>query len=78
MAVITVDHVASDAFVDNSVRPAKRGEAKSSGIICFATGNASIGEAMRNGGITKVHHVDYDVKNILFIYSEVNTIVYGE
>ncbi|MDX9867333.1 MAG: TRL-like family protein [Kiritimatiellia bacterium] len=78
MAVITVDHVASDPVVDNTVRPAKRGQAKSTGIICFATGDASIGAAMRNGGITKVHHVDYDVKNILFIYSEVNTIVYGE
>ena len=78
MAVFTVDHVASDPVVDNTVRPAKRGQAKATGIICFATGDASIGAAMRNGGITKIHHVDYDVKNILFLYNEVTTIVYGE
>ena len=78
MGAITIDHIASDASVDNNVRPVKRGEAKATGIILFATGDASIGTAMRNGGITKVHHVDYNVKNILFVYSEVITVVYGE
>ncbi len=78
MAPITLDHIASDPIVDNSVRPVKTGQAKSMGVVLFSTGDASIGTAMRNGGITKVHHVDYDVKNILFLYSEVLTTVYGE
>ena len=78
MAAITLDHIASDPIVDNNVLPAKRGEAMSRGIIIFNTGDASIGTAMRNGGITKVHHVDYDVKNILFLYNETKTIVYGQ
>ncbi|MDD4102172.1 MAG: TRL domain-containing protein [Kiritimatiellae bacterium] len=78
MAPITLEHVASGPFVDNSVRPLKRGETTSGGIILFGTGDASISTAMRNGGITKVHHVDYSVMNILFLYSEIKTIVYGE
>lgn len=78
MAAITVDHVASDPVVDNSVRPVKKGVASSKGIILFNTGDASIGAAMREGGLSKVHHVDYDVTNILFLYNEIKTTVYGE
>ncbi len=78
LAPITLEHIASDPVVDNSVRPLKRGETTSGGIILFGTGDATIGTAMRNGGITKVHHVDYSVMNILFLYSEITTIVYGE
>jgi len=33
---------------------------------------------MKNGGITKVHHVDSKVKNILGVYAEYTTVVYGE
>ncbi|MBP8800971.1 MAG: hypothetical protein KBI41_05510 [Kiritimatiellae bacterium] len=33
---------------------------------------------MREGGISKIHRVDYDVTNILFLYNEIKTIVYGE
>lgn len=65
-------------FVDNSVKPAKMGVAKASGIICFCEGDASLKAAMDNGGITKIHHVDYSVKNILGIIGEYTTIVYGE
>ncbi len=75
---ITLEHVVSEPVVDNGVRPIKRGETTSGGIILFGTGDASIGTAMRNGGITKVHHVDYSVMNILFLYTEMKTIVYGE
>ena len=78
MAPITLDHVASDPGVDNAVRPTKNGMAKASAILFFGTGDASIQTAMKAGGITKVHHVDYNVKNILFLYSEVITVVYGE
>lgn len=78
VAPITLDHISSDPIVDNSVRPVKHGRSQSKGVILFHTGDASIGAAMRDGGITKVHHVDYDVKNILFLYNETTTIVYGE
>ncbi len=66
------------SFVDNSVQPLKKGMATARGIICFADGDASLKAAMENGGITKVHHVDYKVKNILGIVGSTTTIVYGE
>ncbi len=78
LSAVTIDHIASDPVVDNTVKPMKAGQSKATGIILFSTGDASIGTAMRNGGITRVHHVDYNVKNILFLYSEVLTTVYGE
>ena len=56
----------------------KTGTAKATAIIGFATGDASIQAAMENGGITKVHHVDSKVMNILGIYAEYTTVVYGE
>ena len=77
---LTLDHVAPDSEIgiDNNVRPTKKGVATSTAILFYVTGDGSIDAAMKNGGITKVHHVDYDVKNILGIVSEVKTIVYGE
>jgi len=43
-----------------------------------ATGDASLETAMKNGGITKIHHVDWDAKNILGVYGEYRCTVYGE
>jgi hypothetical protein len=54
------------------------GHGEGAAIIGIATGDASIEAAMKNGGIKKVHHVDTQVKNILGIYAEYITIVYGE
>ena len=78
-APITLDVQTPDtSFVDNSVQPLKKGTATASGIICFTEGDASLKAAMDNGGITKVHHVDYKVKNIFGIVGSTTTIVYGE
>jgi hypothetical protein len=44
----------------------------------IATGDASIETAKRNGGITKVHHVDWEVENILGIIGKYKVTVYGE
>ena len=65
-------------FVDNSVRPLKSGKATATGIIFFADGNASIKAAMEQGGITKVHHVDYETTNIFGIIASHTVIVWGE
>jgi hypothetical protein len=43
-----------------------------------AVGDASIETAMKNGGITKIHYVDWDVKNILGIIGTYKVTVYGE
>ena len=56
----------------------KVGEAKATSIVGVALGDASIETAMKNGGITKVHHVDTKVKSILGVYAEYITTVYGE
>ena len=66
------------SFVDNSVKPAKQGTATATGIICFTEGDASLQAAMANGGITKVHHVDYKVKSIFGIIGSTTTVVWGE
>ena len=79
VSAITLDVSSpSTGFIDNSVSPVKVGTATASGIICFTEGDASLKAAMDNGGITKVHHVDYKVKNILGIVGSTTTIVYGE
>jgi hypothetical protein len=57
----------------------KMGVAESKSILSLiATGDSSIGAAMRNGNITKVSHVDWEVENILGIIGTYRTIVYGE
>lgn len=66
------------SFIDNSVKPEKVGTATATGLICYCEGDASLKAAMENGGITKVHHVDYKIKNIFGIIGETTTIVYGE
>ena len=66
------------SFVDNDVKPARMGAATASGIICFTEGDASLKAAMNEGKITKVHHVDYKVKNIFGIIGSTTTIVWGE
>ena len=66
------------SFVDNSVKPVKKGTATSTGLICFTEGDASLKAAMDNGKITKVHHVDYKVRSILGIVGSTTTIVWGE
>ena len=78
-APITLDVQSPDmSFVDNDVKPAKMGVATAEGIILVTQGDASLKAAMDNGGIKKVHHVDYKVKNILGIVGSTTTIVWGE
>jgi hypothetical protein len=54
------------------------GRASAVGIVMFATGDASISAAMRNGGITRIHHVDHETSSFFGFYSKYTTIVYGE
>ena len=43
-----------------------------------AWGDASIQTAAKNGGITKIKYVDYEVNNVLGIFGKYKTIVYGD
>ena len=57
----------------------KKGEASFTSILgILATGDASLKEAMERGGITKVHHIDQQITNILGIIATYKIIVYGE
>jgi len=57
----------------------KVGKASCQSILgIIATGDCSIKKAMENGGITKIHHVDYHTKSILGIIATHTVIVYGE
>ena len=49
-SALTLDVTSPDTnFIDNSVKPTKKGVAKATGLICFCEGDASIKAAMENG-----------------------------
>ena len=57
----------------------KEGKAEATNILgLIQTGDCSITEAMKAGGITRVHHVDMQITNVLMLYAKKITIVYGE
>ena len=57
----------------------KVGTSKCTSVLgLVATGDSSIQTAARNGGISKISHVDYEVRNILGIIGAYTTKVYGE
>ncbi len=57
----------------------KKGESSCIGVLgLIAVGDASVGEAMIQGGIKKVHHVDYQVTSVLGLFATHTTTVYGE
>lgn len=64
---------------DGGMSYAKVGVAKATSILgLVATGDASIKAAAANGGIRNIKYVDYDAKNILGVYGEYTTTVYGD
>jgi hypothetical protein len=63
----------------NSGVSTKTGEAQCISVLALvAVGDCSIDAAKKNGGITKVYNVDWDVRNILGIYGTYKVIVSGE
>ncbi len=57
----------------------KMGSASASSILgLIAVGDASINTAAKNGGITRIHHVDFKSTSILGIYATYTVFVYGE
>ncbi|HVR75492.1 MAG TPA: TRL-like family protein [Planctomycetota bacterium] len=68
--------IANPGPVPASLKPP--GEAMATGIFGITTGDSSIETAMKNGGITKIHFVDYSSWGIMGIYGTTTTRVYGE
>jgi hypothetical protein len=64
--------------VTSNVGASKVGEATSTGILGFATGDSSIKTAAANGGITKIQHVDFHTTTVIGIWGKTTTTVYGE
>lgn len=59
--------------------PSKVGVSKAESILgLVGQGDASISAAMENGGITKIHHVDFHTKSILGIVATSKIMVYGQ
>ncbi|MBN2056566.1 TRL-like family protein [bacterium] len=57
----------------------KVGTAQCTSILgLVATGDASIETAAKNGGITKIHHVDFHSTNLLGIFATFTVTVYGD
>ena len=68
-----------DFTVDKTQVGSKVGKAVSTNVLGWiVTGDCSIQAAAKNGGVQVIHHVDYSFKNILGVYAEFTTIVYGE
>lgn len=57
----------------------KKGESECQSILgLIALGDASIEAAKKNGDISEVSHVDWEVENILGIIGKYKTVVYGK
>ncbi len=66
------------AATANNGDASKSGTATCQSILSLvAQGDCSIEAAKKNGGITKVHHVDWDANNILGIIGNYKLTVYG-
>jgi TRL-like protein family len=77
IALVTLD-MKGPVAMGPGAASTKVGRAEAWGILVFATGDASISAAMRNGNITRVHHVDHETTNILGVYARYITVVYGD
>lgn len=66
--------------VDPTAKPIKTGKASAGAFLgLIAAGDASIEAAMKNGDISRIHHVDHEVNSFLLgLWVGDTTIVYGE
>jgi hypothetical protein len=63
----------------SDVAYSKVGVSKATSILSLvATGDASVEAAVKNGNIKTIKYVDWNAKNILGIYGEYTTTVYGD
>ena len=76
--LVTVDQKGPGSVGDIRAGATKVGMAQAEGILGVAYGDASISTAMKEGNITKVHHVDCETFSVLGVYARNKTIVYGE
>lgn len=79
MGMIYTEIKAPVGAADGGISYSKTGTAKATSVLgLVATGDCSIKAAAANGGIRNIKYVDYDAKNILGIFGEYTTTVYGD
>jgi hypothetical protein len=79
MGMIYTEVKAPVATGDGSISYSKTGTSKATSVLgLVATGDCSIKAAAANGNIRTIKYVDYDAKNILGIFGEYTTTVYGD
>lgn len=65
--------------LDGTKLGTKTGTASAENILgLIATGDASIQAAAAAGNIKTINHADYELQNILGVYSKTTVIVYGD
>lgn len=68
-----------DVDYDTTDLGTKIGQSESHNVLgLIAWGDASSETAARTAGINEIRHADYEMFNLLGIYSKFTTIVYGE
>jgi len=79
MGMIYTEVKAPVSATNGGMTYSKTGIAKATSILgLVATGDCSIKAAAAAGGIRTIKYVDYDAKNILGIFGEYTTTVYGD
>lgn len=65
---------------DKDAKSDKVGKSSAQAILgLFAFGDASVNAAMKDGDISRVHHVDHQINLVLYgLYLQDTTIVYGD
>ena len=75
-------NISSPSYYDagsNSGPGPKIGSAKAATYMAlWATGDASVAAACKDGGISKIYTVDQKYKNVMMLYGTFETIVTGE
>jgi len=71
-------HVKGPVTATSNSKSSKVGSSQAVGFFGIAIGNASIENAAKSAGITKIHHVDYRVVNFLGLFGSYKIYVYGE
>ena len=63
----------------DSETASKQGKSSCYSILyLIAFGDCGIESAMKDGGITKIHHVDSSSMNFMYFFFKYDSIVYGE
>lgn len=69
-----------DTNVDKTILGEKSGKSTSYSVLWSAAwGDAGTAAAAKNGGVSKINHMDREIYSVFFgIYTEMTTIVYGD